>query len=114
MSGARRVFLFFALAVVSVLLAAGLGAFPKFRELLVWLALGFVLAAIAVFIRDMLISRKDPYDLGELRRIHDQEELGDLEPLEPTNFDQVLCRHCGAVYSSRFPICPDCKMSPNH
>jgi len=58
-----------------------------------------------------LARRSGRYDLNQLRRIHEEEELDSLDPgYVSDHADVVVCAHCGNSYSSRFPICPSCRL----
>jgi len=54
--------------------------------------------------------RRDPYDLEALRRVHEREELMELDPGDVSyEADKVVCANCGRSYHVRFPICPHCR-----
>ncbi len=55
---------------------------------------------------------RESYDLGELRQLHDKEQLRAIELTEQGDFDGVQCLACGELYSARFPVCPSCGSSP--
>lgn len=112
MGGVRRFLLFICLGVVSLLLATAMVSTPVVWQVFVVLGLGFFLAALATFARDLWLRSRDPYDLRELKRIHEEEELRRLELPDADELEQVVCPNCGWVYSSRFPICPECRTSP--
>jgi hypothetical protein len=59
-----------------------------------------------------LRNRADPYDLARLRDLHEREVVRDIEIVEPEEFDSIQCVRCGAVYSNKLPVCPQCKSSP--
>ena len=91
--------LYFGFAFASLLLA-GL----SIRFALVSMAFAF--GAIVFALEGIRSLRKDPYDLSELRRIHEAAELEE-------NHD-VFCPHCAEVYPSNYPVCPHCRRSVNH
>lgn len=55
-------------------------------------------------------SRKDRFDLDELRRLHEREQVRSLrEEVEHADADQAFCTFCGEVYDPRLRACPNCK-----
>lgn len=69
-----------------------------------------VASAWAVFeaVKPRLRAR-DPYDLGELRRVHEEEELRALEPSEAITVPmRVVCSRCFSEYDGRLGACPRC------
>ncbi len=98
-----------ALAVLAMLLAGP--AFVFSNALGFACLLGATLAsgwAIYEGIKPRLRAR-DPYDLSELKRVHDEEERRALEPdevvLVPT---RVVCSRCNTEYDARVRACPRC------
>jgi hypothetical protein len=58
-----------------------------------------------------LLRRRNPYDLDQLRRIHEEEELRAIDPGEVSQeAEWVVCPHCGNRYRTRLLICPNCKV----
>lgn len=51
------------------------------------------------------------YDLSELRKVQDREELNQIELNETTEFESVHCLNCGEMYNSHLPVCPRCRAS---
>jgi len=74
-------------------------------------AIGMILVGVlatAVFAVGRM-SRRDPYDLQALREVHEREAVRTLLEEEPTpDSDTVACRGCGACYSARIGVCPEC------
>jgi len=97
------------LGMVAFFLAEGLLATGTLRDALVGASGVFVLIAIFQGARPYL-KPKDRFDLKELQRVHEREELKAIDPGEVSEFaDRVVCPRCGMDYSTRFPICPHCK-----
>jgi hypothetical protein len=78
---------------------------------------GTVFGPILIFVAMILLvitagvayaGRKGKYDLGNLQRVHEQEELRAIELNEPQAYDSVICPNCGQQYSTDFPTCPTC------
>jgi hypothetical protein len=63
----------------------------------------FLVAAIIAF-----NNRRDKYDLGVLRQVHDRELVEEIELPEPSDYDSVHCLHCGTVYTNDLQVCPNC------
>ncbi len=53
--------------------------------------------------------RRGKYDLRELQRVHEREELDSIEVGAPEDADGIVCVHCGTVYDRRIPVCPNCR-----
>lgn len=72
-----------------------------------FLAISFVFAfGVVVFaLEGFMVLRNDPYSLRELHRLHEQSRLDDQ--------DDVFCPFCAEVYSSKYPVCPNCRKSLN-
>ena len=72
------------------------------------------LAAIGALIAGLgpKLRRRDAYDLEELKRVHEQEELRELDPEgalgEP---ERVVCPRCMNDYPFRLGACPRCGSS---
>jgi len=82
---------------------------PTVRDALFLAAGLFLLAAGYQYLRPSL-RRRDRFDLEELRRVHEREELKAIDPGGISEFaDRIVCPHCGRDYSARFPICPSCR-----
>jgi hypothetical protein len=90
---------FVAVGLGLLLLAGATGAVPAMIG-----GTGALLVAIVV----ALLNRKDKYDLGTLREVHDREEVRELLIDEPAEYDSFLCQGCGAVYDVRIRTCPRC------
>jgi hypothetical protein len=96
---------------VAVALAMALPAFSweeRPRLAIVFsIVLMLCVAAIRAF-RSRRLGGK--YDLGELRRVVEEDELGELREREvPVQPDNVLCLCCGEAYDARLKVCPNCK-----
>lgn len=69
--------------------------------------------ALAGMVRTLLSSthsQRDAYDLAELRRLEENEELRRIrEDITAPAVEQSFCIHCGEVYDPRFGACPHCK-----
>lgn len=113
MNRARRVFLLLALGVASLLLAAGFSTISLFSQVMLFLGFGCFFAAAGVFFFDLLQAGRDPYDLKALKKFHDEDELRQVELPDANELEQVVCPHCGWVYSSKLPVCPECRTSPH-
>jgi hypothetical protein len=75
------------------------------------LAAAFVVVGLGAAVVAVVKSRRahDPYDLDELKSIHEKEELKHLWDSEPEPEGKtVLCRNCDAVYEARLGVCPEC------
>jgi hypothetical protein len=95
------------LAGTIALLLLGLAAGPigLFGVVVVAAALMAILAVVAMVPR----PKPDPYDLSELRRIHEREELRSLrDGLGAAASESVYCLMCSQPYDARFPTCPHC------
>ena len=80
---------------------------PPGGALLVLVAVSGCLWALALGILPRLRPR-DAYDLGELRRVH-EEARDEEEPMgEPEN---VVCLRCMTEYPYRLGACPRCGLS---
>lgn len=56
--------------------------------------------------------RRGAYDLAELQRVHEQEELRALDPEAALgDVDSVLCLRCMNEYPARLGACPRCGVS---
>ena len=55
------------------------------------------------------LKPRDRYDLGELRRVHDEEELNALH--EDATGESVVCPRCFTQYPARVGACPRCGAS---
>jgi len=80
--------------------------FPAIAQALFLVAGISALVAAVVGYQDR--PKVDPYSFEALERIHEQEELRNLEVEEPEEYDGVMCNCCHTVYSPRFPTCPEC------
>jgi hypothetical protein len=72
---------------------------------------GFVVVGLGAALVAVIRSRRahDPYDLGELKSVHEKEELMRLWADELQSDDRmVLCRCCNTVYEARLGVCPEC------
>ena len=56
-----------------------------------------------------LFVRRDPYDLSQLREVHEERAWrpGDPEPVDGEHA-MALCPRCGAEYEARLGACPRC------
>lgn len=97
---------FYFLLGLSLLAAAGFVA--RFLLLAVVL-LGF---SIYLMSKAFQKARKDPYDLSELREIHERELVRDQRLDEPMNSSHVIyCPFCSTVYQEDLKVCPHCGRS---
>lgn len=98
-----------AIAVPALLLAPFVyGVAPLFGTLLVLLGVSASVWAIALGLT-LRLKPRDPYDLGELRRVQEEEELRAAEPEDALPLgDRVVCPRCFEEYSSRLRACPRC------
>lgn len=69
------------------------------------LALAFAAMAVMFAAEGIRALRKDPYDLQELRRVHEQAEVEDCP-------ESAFCPFCSEVYDSDLKVCPNCRRSP--
>ena len=69
------------------------------------------LACLWAFIEGALphLKSRDRYDLGELRKLHEEEEIHALH--EGTDGDHVVCPRCYTEYPARVGACPRCGAS---
>lgn len=58
-------------------------------------------------LRGFLLLRRDPYDLGLLREVHERDQLPTSEAEEAPD-DAVYCRHCHEAYPASCLQCPRC------
>jgi hypothetical protein len=95
-------------SIVCLLMAAFVGSAPWLAGALVTMAALSALIALGSGLRGML--RRDPYDLNALKKLHEREELLDLDPgtVSP-DADTVVCLCCGTPRPARIPVCPACK-----
>lgn len=58
-----------------------------------------------------LLRPRDPYDLDELRKVHEKEEVRTLiaEEVPVGDVDKVLCACCMEEYDQRLRSCPRCR-----
>ena len=94
-----------ALALGALLLAVALPAF----------ALPLVLVSGAAFVWAFAIGvlprlrRRDAYDLSELKRVHEEEEMRALDPEGALGLpEKVVCPRCFTEYPHRVRACPRC------
>lgn len=94
-----------ALAVGALLLAVALPAFAL--PLALVSGVGFVWAfVVGVLPR---LRRRDSYDLGELKRVHEEEEMRSLDPEGALGLpEKVVCPRCFTEYPHRIGACPRC------
>lgn len=98
-----------AIAVPAFLLAPfAYGVSPLMGSLLVLVAVAGCGWAMASGLAPRFKTR-DPYDLGELRRLQEEEELRAAEPEGALPMgDHVVCPRCFQEFSSRLRACPRC------
>jgi hypothetical protein len=97
-----------AMAAVCLLLAA---AIPIVMVSRILLTLVVVLLAMAVMevLKQVPARARDPYDLSELRRIHEEEEMQEAMEYDVAgDASEAVCPHCGNVYTATYPLCPEC------
>ncbi|RYG21489.1 hypothetical protein EON82_18745 [bacterium] len=101
-----------ALAIGALLLAGAVyGAAPVAGEALIGLAGFATIAALVVGLGPKLRSR-GAYDLNELKRVHEREELRTLDPDDALGEPEtVLCPCCMTDYPYRLRACPRCGKS---
>lgn len=80
-------------------------AFPFAGEVLLTCSAAFIVVAMWIGFAESR-RRRDPYSLQTLRELHEEGEPGEEEV--EGNFDSILCRCCGEIYSNRIPVCPRC------
>lgn len=69
----------------------------------------FVLAATGAFVVAVLRAKKDPYDLKELRELHEERPYDEVDvPGVEESSGDVTCGRCQNHYSGRLPGCPFC------
>ncbi len=56
--------------------------------------------------------RRDPYDLGKLREVHDRASWSETDVPEVDPDAEILCLNCGDPYEPRFLSCPRCGWRP--
>ena len=98
-----------AIAVPALLLAPfAYGVSPLLAGFLVFVAVAASVWAGFAGLSSRSGSR-DPYDLGELKRLQEREELRAVEPDEalPAG-DTVVCPRCFGEYPARLRACPRC------
>ena len=59
-------------------------------------------------------SRDSRYDLTELLKVQEREELDQINLQEKVEFDSAVCLHCGETYDKRLHICPRCRGPQGH
>jgi hypothetical protein len=97
-----------ALAAAALLLAA---VVPAGGGVLVLIAAGACAWAFAVGVLPRFRPR-DAYDLGELRRVHESEELRALDDEGALGApEKVICLRCMTEYDYRLGACPRCGLS---
>ncbi|HRI43529.1 MAG TPA: hypothetical protein PLL78_06475 [Fimbriimonadaceae bacterium] len=95
-----------ALALALALLGGALSTTPHGQALLVIAGLLFV-GAIVWAVRERRPTSR--YDLGELRRIEEEEVLAAAGWEATDDADEIVCPNCGTIRESRLPICPNCR-----
>lgn len=95
-----------ALALAFALLGGALSATPHGQALLVLAGLLFV-GAIVWAVREARPANR--YDLGELRRIEEEEALAGAGWEATDDADEIVCPNCGTIRSNRLPVCPNCR-----
>ena len=79
----------------------------RLHEAIVFAAF-LIIAAGAVLA--ILSTWRQKYDLTELHELQQKIELEEAEvPEVAPEADEVVCLSCGTAYSSRLPVCPNCK-----
>jgi hypothetical protein len=73
-----------------------------------------LLAAILAVPGMIKAKRESKYDLGALLKVHEREELRQIELEEPLEYDSVHCMGCGETYNARLGVCPKCKTAQGH
>ena len=102
---------FLALAVAALFLAFPAYVFsPVLGGSLIIVAGSASIAAIAYGVGPRL--RRDAYDLAELKRVHEEEELRALDPEAAMGDpESVICPRCMTEYPARLGACPRCGVS---
>ncbi|MCH8274289.1 MAG: hypothetical protein IH851_05815 [Armatimonadetes bacterium] len=99
---------FFGIAIASLVLA---GLFARLSPLI---GLLFSCGVIYFAAAGVFALRRDPYDLRQLRDVHEEEEVRKARMEEtPSEGDSVYCPYCSTVYASDLPTCPQCGRSVN-
>jgi len=98
-----------ALAAVALIIACPiLGVIPLLGQALILCGGVLSIWALVVGLGPHL-RRRGKYDLGELQRVHEAEELRALHwneaPIDPI---YVLCSCCMEEYPHKLPACPRC------
>jgi hypothetical protein len=102
-----------AIFLVSLIASIGFAGFPYVRTVfLVAAAICFMLLGVGLMRSGDRAKYRDPYDLGLLREIDEQEQWAQVDETELQNGADIVCPHCGHVFGGRFPVCPSCKRSP--
>ena len=97
-----------ALAAAAIFLGFPLlGAMPVIGAALLVAGGGLSLWALGLGLSPYL--KRGKYDLGELQRVHEAEELRALHWNEaPVDPNYILCPCCMEEYPHRLPACPRC------
>ncbi len=97
------------------LLGLSLGANP-FGYAALLLSLGFGLGAVIHWASGLRLRRKDPYDLSELARVHEEEERRAIEDelMEMDSAGNAVCLTCGNHFDPKLHVCPRCGRSIFH
>lgn len=99
-----------------VALAVGIGFFGASlpsgslpQQVIAFFAVILLIGAGVLWLQE---RRRDPYDLGLLKEIHDRKEIEEIER-EEEDFDygSIVCPHCQTVRDKRIPACPNCGRS---
>jgi hypothetical protein len=67
----------------------------------------FVIVAIPPIMK--LLRKRDPYDLGALRQVHERAGWAEGEETPIDDEADMVCPCCGEVYGRVLPACPSCK-----
>ena len=81
-----------------------------------WLASTLALvgmASLAMYVKELVDGRVDPYSITALRRLEEREELRQLLDNEPGIAEgaEVVCPSCLEPYAARLGTCPNCRIS---
>ena len=97
-----------ALATVCMLLAWSLPVPAGLSTALAGLAsVMFVVVAIPPIVK--LLRKRDPYDLGTLREVHERANWEEVEGTAIDDEADMMCPCCGVVYGRVLPVCPNCR-----
>lgn len=101
-----------ALGICCLLLAGEFSAKPDIGQAILVVGALSLLGAAVSGVVDWLGKRRPRYDLQELRKVHEREELREVEELDLDSETSIMCVHCGHIYGHMFKVCPQCGRAP--